>query len=55
MTYSEVKQLRRMAVEAGLDGANKLKRYSIEDLKKIYNGYLLSAPNTRSCRHDSRR
>lgn len=38
MTYSEVKQLRRMAVEAGLDGANKLKRYSIEDLKKIYNG-----------------
>jgi hypothetical protein len=38
MTYSEVKQLRRMAVEAGLDGAKKLQRYSIEDLKKIYNG-----------------
>ena len=38
MRKSEISKLRKMAVEAELDGASKLKRYSLSDLQKIFNG-----------------
>ena len=38
MKKSEISKLRKMAVEAELDGASKLKRYSLDDLQKIFNG-----------------
>ena len=34
----EIKRLRLMAIEAGLDGATKLKRYKLADLRLIFNG-----------------
>ena len=38
MKRSEISKIRKMAIEAGLDGATKLKRYTIKDLQKIFNG-----------------
>jgi len=38
MTIREIKRLRSMAVEAGLDNIKILKRYSAKDLQKIFNG-----------------
>ena len=34
----EIKRLRLMAIEAGLDGATKLKRIKLADLRLIFNG-----------------